>query len=239
VGRKKRSVKQARLDQRAAGLQRQAELDRRNRNIVIAVVVLLIVAGAAALLILPRLGGSNGGGSSPTSLGIALTDEGNAHMPNCPIPPSPGATPVSPEPSPSVTAVPVYLHHPPSSGCHYPVPAPWNVVGVAQTVLEPTYVHNLEHGGIVLIYKCSGTQCADDLRFSQKVQGTLPAESQSKEVKFVATPDQDSPVQCAVLAWARELDLSALDDTALQQIQQFYNLYVDKGGKECQPRCPA
>lgn len=41
------------------------------------------------------------------------------------------------------------------------------------------------------------------------------------------------------LAWARELDVSALDDTALQQVEQFYNLYVDKGGKECQPRCLA
>jgi Protein of unknown function (DUF3105) len=239
MGRRKGGPKQDRLDQRAAQLQRQAEMDRRNRNIVIAVVVVLVLAGAAALLILPRLGGSSGNSPGPSSLGIALTDEGNAHMPNCPVPPSPGATPGTPAPSPSMTAVPVYLHHPPSSGCHYPVPAPWNVYGVSQTVPESTYVHNLEHGGIVLIYKCVGTACDDDLRFSQKVLGTLPAESQSNEVKFVATPDQDSPVQFVVLGWARELDLPALDDAAEQKIQQFYNLYVDKGGSECQPRCPA
>jgi len=235
------SKKRDRLDARAQALQRQGEVDRRNRNIIFAVVALAVIAILGLVFVLPNLGkqtpAPDGG---PASLGVALLDEGNAHMPSCPVPPSPGPSgvPGSLQPSSALTANPIYLHHPPSSGCHYPVPALWNVYDVSAPVPEPTFVHNLEHGGIVLIYRCRGTACQDDFRFSQTVQAALPQESQAHEVKFVATPDQDSPVQYAVLAWARELDLNALDDQAAGQIKQFYNLYVDKGGKECQPQCP-
>src|SRR5438105_14857462 len=50
-----------------------------------------------------------------------------------------------------------YRDNPPASGNHYPVPAPWGV----STVQREQWVHNLEHGGIVLVYNCPAGCDAD------------------------------------------------------------------------------
>ena len=43
-----------------------------------------------------------------------------------------------------------YSTFPPTSGPHYPIPAPWNVYD--DPVDEHILVHNLEHGGVVVQY---------------------------------------------------------------------------------------
>ena len=54
---------------------------------------------------------------------------------------------------PSTT--PTYKFYPPTSGPHYSVqgsaPAPWQTV---DTLVEGQLVHNLEHGGIAILYDC-------------------------------------------------------------------------------------
>ena len=45
-----------------------------------------------------------------------------------------------------------YASYPPASGPHYPAPASW---GTYDSPLEEgRFVHNLEHGGIAILYKC-------------------------------------------------------------------------------------
>ncbi len=46
---------------------------------------------------------------------------------------------------------PVYHHNPPSSGAHYWVWARWQIH--SQTVPRGYWVHNLEHGGVVFLYR--------------------------------------------------------------------------------------
>jgi hypothetical protein len=45
-----------------------------------------------------------------------------------------------------------YQHIPPASGPHYDTPAQWEFN--TSEVPEGTWVHNLEHGGLVLLYQC-------------------------------------------------------------------------------------
>ena len=79
----------------------------------------------------------------------------NSSAPNaCPLSCSAAVTPV---PDEGATHIPFgtvwdYQHNPPASGPHWPSPAAW---GVHSEVLpREWWVHNLEHGGIVLLYNC-------------------------------------------------------------------------------------
>ena len=67
-----------------------------------------------------------------------------------------------------------YQDYPPTSGMHWPSPAPW---GVSELELSSeTWVHNLEHGGVVILYHC-GTPCPDLVRELREVYATFPAPS--------------------------------------------------------------
>ncbi|MBI5494105.1 MAG: DUF3105 domain-containing protein [Deltaproteobacteria bacterium] len=56
-----------------------------------------------------------------------------------------------------------YAHNPPASGPHYPS---WGRYGVHATVLErPYWVHNVEHGAVVLLYRPDApADAVDELR---------------------------------------------------------------------------
>ena len=84
-----------------------------------------------------------------------------------------------------------YRSNPPHSGPHYPDPTYW---GVHQsTVDRGTYVHNLEHGGIVLAYDCS--DCNDALRVLADVVAERP------DMRILVTRDVDLPTRFAAISW--------------------------------------
>ena len=64
---------------------------------------------------------------------IAVPDQGREHVDE--------GTPVT------------YKHVPPASGPHYPVTLQYGLY--EQDVPEGYWIHNLEHGAIVILYKCS------------------------------------------------------------------------------------
>lgn len=217
---KKNQAKQTRLDERAARIKAQAAAEARTRNIIVAVFAVLILGGGGLIYFLNNPPGSGASSrvtpipfGSPTAgpLGVAIADEGRQHIPAC---------------------TPNYKHNPPSSGCHNATPTAWGVYGTQDTIDPTVFVHNLEHGGIVLVYKCSGSECDTFLKSTQDLFASLPKEPIFKEVKFVATPDQGIPMKAAVLAWGRELDLVDLNADMLQQVTDFYLKYVDKGPEQ-------
>src|SRR5258708_4037672 len=72
-----------------------------------------------------------------------------------------------------------YEHNPPTSGCHYslgaPNPAPIPA-GVYTQHIDPEYwVHNLEHGYIVVLYNCP-QGCAADLTTLRPWASKLPVD---------------------------------------------------------------
>jgi len=116
-----------------------------------------------------------------------------------------------------------YDYNPPSSGPHYPTPASW---GVYPTALAPgAWVHNLEHGGIVVLYQCPST-CTNVQAQMQSLYTQMPFDGQFNEKKVIITPyaNLDHPVR--VQAWGWTMPLDTVDTAA---INAFYHEHVNKG----------
>jgi hypothetical protein len=119
-----------------------------------------------------------------------------------------------------------YKYEPPSSGEHYPSPANWG--DYPQGLATGTWVHNLEHGGIVVLYRCP-SDCSALQQQLAALYNQIPVESKFQERKLVITPypTLDQPVR--VQAWGWTMPLQSVD-TSL--IDAFYNEHVDKGPEQ-------
>ena len=119
-----------------------------------------------------------------------------------------------------------YPSSPPTSGPHYPAPASW---GVSDSPLaEGRFVHNLEHGGIAILYKCPAdpAACTALKQQLQDVYKLLPADRQFHEVKAVVSPYERMNHQIDLLAWGWIDELDQFDG---DEITRFYQAHVDQG----------
>lgn len=94
-----------------------------------------------------------------------------------------------------------FASNPPASGSHYPYWGRW----AEHTAPLPrgNYVHNLEHGGIVLLYKCDGAcpEIVSTLRSVMESQPQDPSCTAPIRSRIVLTPDPDLDVPVAAAAW--------------------------------------
>ena len=117
-----------------------------------------------------------------------------------------------------------YDHYPPSSGKHYPRPAPWGVY--TEPVPEGTFVHNLEHSGIVILYHCPDG-CPDLEKQLSDFYDKAPKDPQFNEVKILITPyERELPAAIVALAWGWQLNLSEVDEARLLD---FYQRHLNQG----------
>jgi hypothetical protein len=115
--------------------------------------------------------------------------------------------------------------NPPSSGPHYPV---WAAYGQSHApVPRGYYVHDLEHGAIVLLYNCGDAGCADVVAALHAVSDAIPDDPlcigarQGVRVRTVITSDPliDAPVAAAAWGWtyvAECVDFATLEQFALE-----------------------
>ncbi|HLF01626.1 MAG TPA: DUF3105 domain-containing protein [Anaerolineales bacterium] len=117
-----------------------------------------------------------------------------------------------------------FNHYPPSSGIHYGRTADLGTL-YEQPVAEGFWVHNLEHGDIVILYNCSG-DCAG-LKTQIKL---LMAEAPLRRCdlrRILAVPySRNMATPITVVAWGKQLDLPEFDSEA---ILNFYKRYEDRG----------
>ena len=114
---------------------------------------------------------------------------------------------------------------PPSSGPHYAARA---IYGLATTpVAVGNWVHALEHGGVVVLYKCGDeADCsAKGLELRTALWDRLKI-GRFNERKMVITPYQEMDKPITAIAWGRILPQDTLDADA---IVKFYERYLDKG----------
>src|SRR5436305_7476616 len=177
MSRTQRELKAMRQQQREDAAARQRARDRRNLFIIggilgTAAIVILLVALALRhqeqQSTVNRLSFQTVTGT----IGQEIPDEGPAtHV------------------DPSTT--PTYKFYPPTSGPHYSLqnqaPVPWQTIG---DLVEGQLVHNLEHGGIAILYNCpSGDDCTTlKTQLENYVKNLDPAEPQFGKVKLVMTP---------------------------------------------------
>ena len=115
-----------------------------------------------------------------------------------------------------------YNSNPPSSGPHYEQPAPWSTD--ITNIADEQFVHNAEHGGVVVTFKPSIGD--DQVKALQAVLAKLPKSQQFNEVKVVITPREANTAPISLVAWGYTYDLQTFDEA---KILQFYNDHLDKG----------
>jgi len=139
--------------------------------------------------------------SGPT-LGTPGTDEG---------------TPTHIDPSTQWT----YKSYPPTNGPHYSVtgsaPAPW---GTVDNLVEGQFVHNLEHGGIVILYAADlTTPQVDQLRSLVRQLQTAGF------AKIVLEPWPDMPKDSKVIltAWNWIMKLPGIDAVSIVKFTKAHH----------------
>jgi len=214
-----RELKALRQSQREEALRRQQAKDRRSLMIIAGSILAagLLIAGVAIYLHNQETKSSANRLTFQAVTGVAGTqipDEGpRNHI------------------DPSIT--PTYKFYPPTSGQHYGTPdgpAPWQTTD--QTLREGTFVHNMEHGGVVILYNCPSGAACDTLKsqLSNYVNNLAPVEPQFGEVKMLMTPySKGMTKKVALVAWNW---IEFLDGYDQAEITRFYEIHVDKGPEQ-------
>jgi Protein of unknown function (DUF3105) len=212
MARKRNDIKELRKAQRETAAQKERAHQRRNLILIgagfavaaIAILVIAVALGHAPdthLAFAPQPAGA--------VAGEAVPDEGTPHH----ISP---ANPVS------------YKFYPPASGSHFGQPdgpVPWQSHG---PLVEGQYLHNLEHGGVAILYKCPAG-CSDLKRqLENYVDNLAPYDPAFHEVKIVLTPYSRGMGEhrIALLAWHWIEFLDGYDQGA---ITRFYEVHVNNG----------
>lgn len=118
-----------------------------------------------------------------------------------------------------------YKDSPPAGGAHNPCWAEWGAH--AKEVRPENWVHNLEHGGVVLLYWCPDG-CADTI-----AQLTEFADTHERAL---LTPYRDLPTRFAYVSWGYRL-LTNCDDLATARM--FYDAHVGRGPEDATSGPPA
>ncbi len=153
-------------------------------------------------------------------MGITVNFVGNStcdtanQSPYSPSPPNTNSAPVG-QPIDEMPHVHVpegtqvtYNHNPPTSGCHYSLglghaPIAPGVYPSTATSLKPEYwVHNLEHGYVVVSYNCP-TGCDSDLQALNTWYKSLPPDAGGgvAYTKFIAVPFPSQKEKWDVESW--------------------------------------
>jgi hypothetical protein len=118
-----------------------------------------------------------------------------------------------------------YPDPPPAGGNHNPCWGAWGVH--AQALGVEHWVHNLEHGGVVFLYHCSGGCAADVAKLAAFVKGHRLT---------ILTEYDAMPKRFAVVAWGFRLQSDTLD---LGAFEMFYTAHVDHAPESIDSGPPA
>jgi hypothetical protein len=222
VSRTQRELKALRQQQREEAAARQRARDRRNLFIIGGVLGSAAVAILVVALALNHASQVSNQNRLPfqavsTTQGQPVADEGRTHV------------------DPSTT--PTYNSYPPASGPHYSAqgiaPVNWQTIGTSSSPLvEGQYIHNLEHGGMAILYNCpTGTDCTTlQNALENYVTNLAPVEPTFGEVKVVLSPySKGMQKKVALVAWDYIEFLDTYDQAA---ITRFYENHVDKGPEQ-------
>jgi len=120
-----------------------------------------------------------------------------------------------------------YRNRPPSSGDHYDQPAGYGFF--QRDIPTGNWVHDLEHGGIVVLYRpdlCDQT-CQNQL---QDTYNSVPSSALFPGTrKMLVVPYTDMDHEIATVAWGWLDEMDAFDK---DRITAFYKAHVDKGPEQ-------
>jgi len=234
-GRRERDRARERSRARTITPPRRSFLERHRGEILglVAIVAIVLAGGfvfvqanskayACTTLTIPAPAASPLPDGSPAPLGQVQQDMGRNHI----LPP----------------ASQRYEECPPASGNHYAAPGgpiTARYYGPDDATLPQGWIHNLEHGGLVILYSCDQGAC--DSGTQQQLQDlfkNFPASPvchiPKGQIGPVITRFEDMKAPIAALLWGRVLFQQTLDT---QQIIDYFNTQAEPHTPE--PQCAA
>jgi Protein of unknown function (DUF3105) len=192
--------RQRRIEEQRRKIEAVRSQQRRQRLMWFAGIVIVVAVAIALLVIfMPR---------SVAAQGRQVPIEGNRqHVPQGQVVP--------------------YRNRPPSSGDHYDQPAGYGFF--QREIPTGNWVHDLEHGGIVVLFRpdLCDQACQTQL---QDTYNTAPSSAVFPGTrKMLVTPYQDMDHAIAVVAWGWVDEMDAFDK---DRILAFYKAHVDKGPEQ-------
>ncbi|MFT3768126.1 MAG: DUF3105 domain-containing protein [Minicystis sp.] len=175
--------------------------------------------------------GGAGGATSSSSSGGTGGDAPDAGDGSAPLVCNTTITKYAVDPSPHIAACfPVqYSSNPPTSGPHYPV---WAAFKTYTTpVPRGFWVHDLEHGAVVISYNCPGG-CDAELAQLQAFIDARPADPSCTppvRSRIVVTPDPKLDVRFAASAWGWALRSGCFD---LGLLGPFIDAHYGQGSED-------
>jgi hypothetical protein len=120
-----------------------------------------------------------------------------------------------------------YNHDPPTSGCHYSIAqqAPVPPGSYNSEIPAEYWVHNLEHGYVVVLYNCP-TGCASDFQKLVAWRKSLPPDPAAPTLgyaKVLVLPWHTMPKKFAAVSWDYYQGWDSLD---IDKVQAFYDNHV-------------
>jgi hypothetical protein len=122
-----------------------------------------------------------------------------------------------------------YTTNPPASGNHY---GTWAGYGEYETPLARGFwVHNLEHGSVVVTYNCFDETCGDDLAAARAWLGSQRVDDfclrqGSGAPRLLLTPDHELEAAWAASAWGFTLVAGCFEPAVFSD---FYSAHVGQG----------
>ena len=120
-----------------------------------------------------------------------------------------------------------YRNRPPSSGDHYDTPAGYGFF--QREIPTGNWVHDLEHGGIVVLYRPDLCDQACQTQLQDTYNSAPSSQLFPGTRKMLVGPYQDMDHAVAVVAWGWIDEMDAFDK---DRILAFYRAHVDKGPEQ-------
>lgn len=111
--------------------------------------------------------------------------------------------------------------NPPATGDHYVIWAPWYQTYIDPVLARGYWLHNAEHGGVVLLFNCPAG-CPDDVAALEAFTASLPVDPRCvppirNRTVIAADPLLPADVRIAAVTWGYIYTASCVDDASLTE----------------------
>jgi hypothetical protein len=199
-----------------------ASSEAKRKRLVQIVVGLLVLAAIVVGVVLLAAGGGGDGGDGDTISEDQLTTAAKAA--NCTYRafPNEGDDHVADELTPAD-----FKTNPPTSGAHNPQPAQDGLYAAGNEPSLKNWVHTLEHGRIILMYRPGAPKATVDQL--QKLLNEPVLDSPPAYHMVMMRNNTKMPFEAAAVAWRHYVGCPSLTPPALEAMRKFRDAFVDKG----------
>jgi Protein of unknown function (DUF3105) len=120
-----------------------------------------------------------------------------------------------------------YKTNPPTSGDHNPNPAPDGIYPSGNEPAIENWVHTLEHGRVLLMYKPGAPQ--ESIAALEKLYEENVLDSGNSYHMVLMQNNSKMRFQTAAVAWQHYIGCNDLSPTALEAMRKFRDRFVDQG----------